>query len=272
LTQHRPIPVALTIAGSDPSGGAGIQADLKTFAGCRVYGLSAIAAITAQNETRVARVKAIKAAALRDQLITLLETRRPDAIKTGALVSAENFRAVVIAQKRLPAPVVDPVMMSSSGKTLIDRTGLSAMRAKLFPIARVVTPNIPEAEALTGITITDIPSMREAARAIRKLGAGAVVIKGGHLFRDSQKSIQGAVDLLFDGSSFIELRASRLAGVEAHGTGCAFSAAAAAYLAQGEDLEAAVRAAKNFVLRSLRGRFALRPGGGMLLDHLGLFG
>lgn len=267
------IHVAMTIAGSDPSGGAGLQADLKTFAACGVYGFSAITAIIAQNSAHVAQVEPVAAALVTAQLDTLLDERRPDALKTGALATAANVCAVAdaITRLRLPAPVVDPILLASSGARLLDVAGEASLRERLLPLARVVTPNLPEAEALSGLAIDSRAALRAAARAIRKLGPRAVIIKGGHPIsatagRGARRAEGRAVDLLFDGRAFIEFTAPRLPNGGAHGTGCAFSAAIAAYLAGGAGLEAAVRGAKQFVTRALRARFVLGDGR-PVLDH-----
>ncbi len=308
-------PVALTIAGSDPSGGAGFQADLKTFAALKVYGFSVITAVIAQNSAQVVRVAPVDAAMVTAQLEALASERRPGALKTGALADAAVVRAVAEAIRalKMPAPVVDPVLIASSGARLLDAEGEAAMRALIFPLARVVTPNIPEAEALSGVMIDGPEAMRAAARALCRMGARAVVIKGGHPYtggsadgaparvrgagtgpgrsgagsaaagsaapamaaasgalRAGRRSHRGgsatAVDLLYDGRNFVELVGERIRGGGAHGTGCAFSAAIAAYLARGAELEAAVRGAKRFVARALRHGFALGAGRTML-DH-----
>ena len=318
-------PVALTIAGSDPSGGAGFQADLKTFAALKVYGFSVITAVIAQNSAKVVRVAPVDAAMVTAQLEALASERRPDALKTGALANAAVVLAVAEAIRalKMPAPVVDPVLIASSGARLLDADGEAAMRALIFPLARVVTPNIPEAEALSGVVIDGREAMRAAARALCRMGARAVVIKGGHPYtggsadgaparvrgagagpgrsgagsaaagaggdaarscgsggaamaaasgalRAGRRSYRGdgatAMDLLYDGRNFVELAGVRIPGGGAHGTGCAFSAAIAAYLARGAELEAAVRGAKRFVARALRHGFALGAGRTML-DH-----
>jgi hydroxymethylpyrimidine/phosphomethylpyrimidine kinase len=265
MTNKSKVYVALTIAGSDPSGGAGLQADLKTFAACGVYGFSAITTIIAQNSAHVARVEPVAAAMLTAQLDTLVDERRPDALKTGALATAANVRAVAdaIARLHLPAPVVDPVLIASSGARLLDVAGEASLRELLMPLARVVTPNIPEAEALSGLVIDSRAALVAAARAIRKLGPRAVIIKGGH----SMPATAGhAIDVLFDGRTMVEFAAPRLPQGGAHGTGCAFAAAITAYLARGVELEPAVRRAKQFVTRALRGCFALGAGR-PVLDH-----
>jgi hydroxymethylpyrimidine kinase/phosphomethylpyrimidine kinase len=262
-------PVAMTIAGSDPGGGAGVQADLKTFAALRVYGFSALTAIVAQNSAEVARVDAVAAAMVAQQIEIVVAERPPDALKTGALVSAEIVAAVAraLADLRLPAPVVDPVMVSSSGARLLDRAGERTLCERLIPLARVLTPNIPEAEALTGIEIDGEAALRRAARALRKMGARAVLIKGGHACATDGGASTRATDLLYDSRGFVEFTSARIAGGGAHGTGCALSAAIAAYLARGADLETAVRRAKQFVTRAMRHSFALGPRGRPLLDH-----
>jgi hydroxymethylpyrimidine/phosphomethylpyrimidine kinase len=273
LKNEPKIPVAMTIAGSDPSGGAGLQADLKTFAACQVYGFSVVTTIIAQNSARVERVLAVDPAILAAQIHTVVEERRPDALKTGALATARNVKAIaeLIRELRLPAPVVDPVMISSSGRHLLDADGEKSLIADLLPLARVVTPNIPEAERLSGLTIDGPAATRAAARAIRKLGARAVVIKGGHPF-SGQSAIASlpAIDLFFDGRSFTELPSARFPGDGAHGTGCAFSAAIAAHLARGEALDQAVRLAKRFVTSALRNRIVLGAGR-PVLDHFAQF-
>jgi hydroxymethylpyrimidine/phosphomethylpyrimidine kinase len=263
-------PVAMTIAGSDPSGGAGLQADLKTFAAHRAYGFSVITAVIAQNSASVSRVEPVAVSLVVEQIATLVAERIPDALKTGALGNAEIVKAIAQALRdfKLPAPVVDPVLISSSGARLLDANGENALRSSLLPLARVITPNIPEAGALAGLAIDGPMAMRAAARRLRKLGARAVLIKGGHPFAgDAGATATTAVDLLYDGRRFTEFTARRIAGDGAHGTGCAFSAAIAARLARGDDLETAVRGAKGFVTRALHNRFFLGGRGRALLDH-----
>jgi len=256
-------PVALTIAGSDPGGGAGLQADLKTFAALRVYGYSVITEVIAQNSFRVADVENVSPEMVEAQLDTLALECIPRAVKTGTLANAAIVKAVARAIERLelPAPVVDPVIVSSSGALLIGPKGERAIRKRLIPIARIVTPNIAEAEVLTRIRMDSDAAIREAAIKIFKLGARAVVIKGGH-----RKDNTSATDLFYDGRRFIELKGPRIAGGGAHGTGCAFSAAIAAHLARGASLEDAVRGAKRFVTAALKHSFKLGKGRA-LLDH-----
>ena len=256
-------PVALTIAGSDPGGGAGLQADLKTFAALGVYGYSVITQVIAQNSWKVAEVEAVSPEMVEAQLDTLALEFTPRALKTGALANVDVVKAVARAIERLklPAPVVDPVTVSSSGARLIGPKGERAIRKRLIPLAAIVTPNIPEAEGLADIQIDSDAAMRKAAKKILKLGARAVVIKGGHREDDGF-----ATDLFYDGRNFVELKGPRIAGGGAHGTGCAFSAAIAAHLARGASLEDAVRGAKSFVTAALKHSFKLGKGRA-LLDH-----
>jgi hydroxymethylpyrimidine/phosphomethylpyrimidine kinase len=256
-------PAALTIAGSDSGGGAGVPADLKTFAALEVYGFSVITSVIAQNSARVFRMAPMPPTLVAAQIEAVAAERRAGAVKTGALATAAIVGAVAdsIIALRLPAPVVDPVMVASSGARLLDRAGQSALAERLIPLARVVTPNLLEAQTLSGIEIDGSTAAHEAARRIVALGARAVVIKGGHLAPGFD-----AIDLLYNGRSFISLSAPRLKLGDAHGTGCAFSAAIAAHLARGRDLENAVRGAKQFVTAALRASF--RFGAGRpLLDH-----
>ena len=254
--------VALTIGGSDPGGGAGIQADLKTFAALGVYGYSAITQVIAQNSSAVDRSMPVTPAMIAKQIEMVASERRPDAIKIGALGTGAAVRIVArtIEALRLPAPVVDPVIVSTAGARLLDEAGVSALVKFLMPLARVVTPNVPEAETLTGVSITSDSQMRAAAKRLVAMGARAAIIKGGH--RDGGKS----VDLLFDGRRYLEFSAKRINGLPAHGTGCAFSAAIAAYLASGTDLETAVRGAKRYVTAAIARSFRLGAGR-PLLDH-----
>ena len=267
--------VALTIAGSDPGGGAGIQADLKTFAALGVYGYSAITAIIAQNSSTVNRVAPVDAAMVAAQIETLAAERCPDAIKTGALGTAKIVEAVAdaIVRLALPAPVVDPVLISSAGVRLLDAAGERALLKRLLPLARIVTPNLAEAQALSGVDGASPAAIRAMARAIGKLGARAVLIKGGHTDSEAGSSSEAgaqsraqSIDLFYDRREFVELRAARVPGGGAHGLGCALSAAIAAYLAQGADLLDAVRRAKRYVTAALRASFRLGAGRAVL-DH-----
>src|SRR5690349_24151862 len=192
-------PLALTVAGTDPCGGAGIQADLKTFAALGVYGFSVVTVVVAQNSTQVLGTAAVDPEMVGRQIGALMAHSRPQAMKTGALGNAAIVAEVAqaISGFALPAPVIDPVILSSSGVRLLDEQGERTMRERLLPIAALVTPNLPEAEALSGIRLADLDAMREAARLIYRMGPRAVLIKGGHLAAD-----ETAIDLLYDGKSF----------------------------------------------------------------------
>ncbi len=261
-------PVALTIAGSDPGGGAGIQADLKTFAALGVYGYSVITDVIAQNSFRVAETNPVAPALVIAQIESLAAECLPRAIKTGALGNAAIVKAVAraIVKLAMPAPVVDPVIIASSGTRLLEAAGERAIRDLLIPLASIVTPNIAEAEAITAIRIDTDVAIREAARRIVAMGARAVVIKR----RTSQerRAREREVDrpVLRRAADSPELTSNRIPGGGAHGTGCAFSAAIAAYLARGKNLEEAVRSAKRYVTRALKHRFSLGKGRAVL-DH-----
>jgi hydroxymethylpyrimidine kinase/phosphomethylpyrimidine kinase len=243
-----PVKTALTIAGSDPSGGAGIQADLKTFSRLRVYGMAVIAAMTAQNTMGVASVSAVSHEFVSDHLESVLSDIHVDAAKTGMLLTASVIE--IVAQKlkdfSVRNLVVDPVMISSSGARLLDEDALATFRQLLMPRAALITPNLHEAGELAGQTVQTESDMEEAARAIHAMGPRAVLVKGGHL-RDGD-----AVDVLFDGQKFLHLRSPRITTRHTHGTGCVLSAAIAAYLARGESLENAVRQGKDLVTEAIR--------------------
>ena len=238
---------ALTIAGSDPSGGAGLQADLKVFHALGVYGLAVPSALTAQNTTGVASVMAVPAGFFEAQLSELLSDIRPDALKTGMLLSksAVETTAGFVASYGLKNLVIDPVLISSSGKRLLRKDAFRALLEKLFPLAALVTPNAAEAEVLSGISIRSENDAEAAARAIIALGPAAVLIKGGHLPGGS------AVDYLFDSTAATRFTATRLTGVKTHGTGCVLSAAITACLARGINLPDAVADAKRFLTDAL---------------------
>ena len=254
--------VALTIAGSDSSGGAGIQADLKTFAALGVYGTSAITAVTAQNTLGVSSVFMLPADLVTAQIEAIAGDIEVHATKTGMLATAAivEAAAAAIEELELPNVVVDPVMVAKSGDRLLDDDGIEMMRLELLPRARVVTPNIPEAEVLAGIRIDSADSAREAARRIKDFGSAAVVIKGGH--RDGDE----IVDLLFDGVQFREYRTQRVPTRNTHGTGCTFASAIAASLALGADLPDATARAQAFVAGALRSGLSIGHGHGPL-DH-----
>jgi hydroxymethylpyrimidine/phosphomethylpyrimidine kinase len=246
---------ALTIAGSDSGAGAGIQADLKTFAALGVYGTSAITAITAQNTLGVTRVLALHPDLVAAQIDAIIDDIGAHALKTGMLANAAIIDIVArkIRQHRLKNLVVDPVMVATSGDLLIKKNAVAALRAQLLPLATVVTPNIPEAEELTGKPLRARVDIEEAARHIVTMGARAVVIKGGHRRGP-------AVDLFFDGKKMYALSAPRIRTGNTHGTGCTFSAAIAAELAKGENLEAAVRIAKKYITAAIGAGFKVGAG------------
>src|SRR5690242_1782622 len=246
---------ALTIAGSDSGAGAGIQADLKTFAALGVYGTSAITAITAQNTVGVSQILALKPELVAGQIDAVMEDIGAHAVKTGMLANAAIIEAVSakIQQHRFKNVVVDPVMVATSGDLLIKNNAIVTLRTVLVPLATVLTPNLPEAEQLTGIELRTPAQIEEAARRIIAMGAKTVVIKGGH-----RKG--AALDLFFDGKKFRLLRAARLHSRNTHGTGCTFSAAIAAYLARGEALERAVSLAKEYITGAIRAGFVIGAG------------
>lgn len=251
-TPAAPIPIALTIAGSDPSGGAGIEADLRTFERFGVYGAAAITLIAVQNTTGVTRVECFDAGLVGDQIDAVLSDLRVGAIKTGALGSAEIIRE--IARRSLPCPlVVDPVMVSSSGSALLDAAGRRALVRELLPKAFLVTPNLAEAAELAGHSASSIDEMKAAAGNIAALGPKAVLVKGGHLDGD-------AVDVLFYGGECGEFRRPRISGYQIHGAGCTYSAAIAAGIAKGLDLQQAVQTAGDFVHQAIANARAVGRG------------
>src|SRR5574340_799669 len=254
-------PVALTIAGSDPSGGAGIQADLKTFHQFGVYGEAVITLLTVQNTLRVDRVECMTPDLVIQQIRATVEDIPPHAAKTGALGSAAVVEAVAEAAAQFTFPlVVDPVMISKHGLPLAASDAVAAFRERLLPRAMLVTPNIPEAEALAGMEIPDAGAMREAARRIGEMGPRAVLVKGGHLAGD-------AIDVLYDGRAFREYRAPRFETRHTHGTGCTYSAAITASLALGLPLEAAIERAKRYITQAIRGNPGLGGGAGPVNHH-----
>ena len=262
-------PVALTIAGSDSGGGAGIQADLKTFAALRVFGTSAITALTAQNTTGVRGVHATPTDFVLAQVEAVLDDLPVAGVKTGMLATAATVTAVasLAAAGRLPNLVVDPVMVASSGDRLLEPAAEAAYRDLLFPHAAVVTPNRREAEVLLGIPIHTLADQHAAARALGALGAAAAVVKGGHPADDAGAE---AVDVVWDGQTTYELRAPWVETPNNHGTGCSFAAATAAHLARGADLHDALAGAKAFVAHAVAGGAGWRLGTGHgPLDHFG---
>jgi hydroxymethylpyrimidine/phosphomethylpyrimidine kinase len=250
-------PVALTIAGSDPSGGAGLQADLKTFQAFGVYGTSVVTVVTVQNTVRSSRVEALDAALAGEQLDAVLEDIPPQAAKTGALGTAAIVEAV--ASRRFDCPlVIDPVMVGKHGGLLIGRDARAALVRLLFPKAALVMPNLDEVRELTAMDVRNIDQMKEAAMRVSDLGPASVLVKGGHLEGPE------AVDVLWHGGEFLELRAPRIESRHTHGTGCVYSAAIAAGLALGNPLPDAARRAKAFVHNAIRMAPGLGAGHGPL--------
>jgi hydroxymethylpyrimidine/phosphomethylpyrimidine kinase len=252
---------ALTIAGSDSSGGAGIQADLKTFAALGLYGASAVTAITAQSTKGIEATFALPADLVTAQIEAVAGDFTLHATKVGMLANAAIVEAVAaaIAELELPLVVVDPVLVSSSGERLLDEDGVRALCTELLPRARVVTPNIPEAEALSGRIIRSMDDAYEAARRIQDMGAAAVIITGGHAMSASPEPLAAspfAIDLVFDGKEFFECRVPRVESRHTHGTGCTFSSAVAAGLALGLELPDAAARAQQYVA----GAIAHAPG------------
>jgi hydroxymethylpyrimidine/phosphomethylpyrimidine kinase len=259
------MPTALTIAGSDSGGGAGIQADLKTFAALGVYGTTAITAITAQNTREVTAIFELPPEIVVAQIESIVTDIGANAVKTGMMRSARLVDAVAVVLERLKLPnlVVDPVMISKSGAPLLEPDGVESLRLRLLPLARVITPNLPEAEALIGRRLPETRDRQDAAREIVAMGAGSVVIKGGHLGGEP-------VDLFFDGQDFTEFPGARIRTTSDHGTGCTFSAAIAALLARDIELKAAVGEAKRFVEGAMRAAPRLGSGHGPLDHFFGL--
>ena len=253
------IPKALTIAGSDSGGGAGIQADLKTFSAFRVFGMSVITAVTAQNSLGVQGVENLSPAFVALQLRSVLSDFGAGAAKCGMLSTAPIIEAVAatLADEPVEKLVVDPVMVAKSGDALLQPDARQALIERVLPLALVVTPNLPEAESLAGIPVASRPDMEEAARRIHRLGPRYVLVKGGHLKGD-------AIDLLWNGKAFTAFRAPRIDSGNTHGTGCTLSAAIAAGLAQGQAIGDAIRDAKAYVTRAIREGFAAGRGVGQL--------
>lgn len=250
---------ALTIAGSDSGGGAGIQADLKTFQELGVYGMSALTAVTAQNTLGVQGVFPLEPAAVTEQLDSIGTDLQPDAVKTGMLFSSEIIRIVAgkVRQYGWHKLVVDPVMIAKGGSSLLQQEAVSALITELLPLTMVVTPNIPEAEILTGMKISGMRDRETAAKLIYAMGPNYVVLKGGH-----DEAAADSTDLLYDGHSFIYLDSRRIVTRHTHGTGCTYSAAITAGLAQGSTVEAAVQTAKAFIRAAIEDGLNIGSGHG----------
>lgn len=263
-------PVALTIAGSDSSAGAGIQADLKTFSALGVYGLTAVTCVVAETPGKVSRIQPVSAEIVCEQIEVLAQGFPIAAIKTGLLCSGEIISAVAqvlvdLARKidrRIPL-IVDPVMVATSGDALLGAGAVAPYEKKLFPLATLITPNLDEAARLLGETIKDRQAMRKAVKALAKKYRVSILLKGGHLAGDK------ATDLLFHRGKLTEFSAPFVRGVTTHGTGCTYSAAIAAGLASGSSLEDSIRRAKKFVTASIRRHFLWKNRDGMTcaLNH-----
>lgn len=249
-----PPAIALSIAGSDPSGGAGIQADLKTFHQFGVYGEAVITLLTVQNTLGVDRVECMPADLVTQQIEAVIKDIPPGAAKTGALGNREIIEAVVGLALSFPL-VVDPVMISKHGASLLDPDAIASLKSHLLPQAYLVTPNLEEAAVLADMEVRDVAAMRQAARKIAGFGAKAVLVKGGHLAGE-------AVDVLFSNGEWREFRAARIETRHTHGTGCTYSAAITASLAAGCELAEAIERAKRFITEAIRTNPGLGGGSG----------
>ena len=253
------VPTAMTIAGSDSGGGAGIQADLKTFAALGVYGTSVLTAVTAQNTVGVTAVHEIPTDVISAQIEAVIADIGVGAVKTGMLASSPIIECVASQLQRHSVAwlVVDPVMVAKSGDPLLRDDATEALRTYLVPLASVITPNIPEAETLTGMKIVSEMDIRQAAEKLVSMGAKAVVVKGGH--RDGP-----ATDIYYDGSLFHDFTADRIETSNTHGTGCTFASAIAAGLARGMNMLDSVGLAKDYVTEAIRRSFSVGQGHGPL--------
>ncbi|GAA0076809.1 bifunctional hydroxymethylpyrimidine kinase/phosphomethylpyrimidine kinase [Clostridium sp. CTA-5] len=249
---------ALTIAGSDSCGGAGIQADLKAFSANGVYGMSVITAITAQNTMGVFGIQDISPEMIRSQMDVIFEDIRVDAIKIGMVSKIESIKAISSSlrkKKKLPLIVLDPVMISKSGFNLLSKDAKDTLVKELFPLATLITPNLPEAEEILGIKIKTLEDMKKASKKLKEFGPKYVLIKGGHLKNE-------ATDLLFDGENFIFLPQERINVKHTHGTGCTLSSTIAANLAKGMTIEEAVKEGKRYTTCAIEHGFELGRGVG----------
>ena len=249
-----PRPRALSIAGSDSGGGAGIQADLKTFSALGVFGMTAITAVTIQNTRGVSGYEALPPQVVADQIRAVVTDIGVDAAKTGMLASAQIVEAVAeaVAETAIPNLVVDPVSVSKHGHRLLDEDAVGVLRERVLPLATLVTPNLPEAAVLAGFDVTDRDLMQDAAETIQAMGPEAVLVKGGHL-----PGATGADDLFFDGDRMAWIAGERIETPNTHGTGCTLSSAIAAHLARGAELLEAVREGKAFVTEAIRAALPL---------------
>ena len=247
-SRPRQLPIALTIAGSDSGGGAGIQADLRVFNALNVHGTTAITCLTAQNPRSVRAVQAASSTMVREQIEAVLDELPPKAVKSGMLYSAPLIRTVAeVLSKTAATPlVVDPVMVATSGAALLKPSAIRTLETRLLPLATLVTPNLDEAAILTGRRLSSPEHLREAARCIRDRFGCAVLVKGGHL-----RGLREAIDVYWDGTTELLLTAPYIRGVNTHGTGCTYSAAITAFLARGLKLPTAVREAKQHVSNAI---------------------
>jgi hydroxymethylpyrimidine/phosphomethylpyrimidine kinase len=252
-----PRPRALSVAGSDSGGGAGIQADLKTFSALGVYGMTAITAVTVQNTEGVIGYEALSPTTVAEQIRAVVTDIGVDAAKTGMLASTTIVEAAAdaLGETSVPNLVVDPVFVSKHGHTLLEEDAVRALRERILPLAVVVTPNLPEAAGLAGFEVSSRDLMQDAAETILPMGPRAVLVKGGHL-----EGATDADDLFFDGERMEWISAERIDTPHTHGTGCTLSSAIAAYLARGADLLEAVRAGKAFVTESIRNALEIGHG------------
>jgi hydroxymethylpyrimidine/phosphomethylpyrimidine kinase len=262
ISARKQLPITLTIAGSDSGGGAGIQADLKTFAALGVHGTSAITCVTAQNPRAVTGLQPVRASLVREQIEAVFAGLRPAAVKTGMLFSAELIGVVVefFGRHSRPPLIVDPVMVATSGAVLLKPGAIRLMKERLLPLATLVTPNLDEAELLVGRKLRSLVDLEGAAQEIHQLFGCAALVKGGHL-----RNVTAATDVFFDGRNTLRLVAPFVRGVSTHGTGCTYSAAITAFLARGEPLPHAVAAAKRYITRAIRGSY--RAGRYTVLQH-----
>lgn len=248
---------ALSIAGSDCSGGAGIQADIKTFSAHGVFGMSVIVSVVAENTSRVISVENISSEVIKNQIDAIFEDIHVDAVKVGMLSSNECMKAVAekLREYRPEFTVIDPVMVAKGGHSLMQPQALETLKTEIIPLAYLLTPNIPEAETITGVNIKSFEEMKNTAKIIHALGAKNVMIKGGHLTGD-------AVDLLYDGNEFYTFACERINTKNTHGTGCTFSSAIAANLANGLTLVKAVEKAKRYVTMAIQNSLEIGKGHG----------
>lgn len=259
----KPPAVVLSIAGFDPSSGAGITADLKTIAAHRLFGVSCITALTVQSTQGVSHVQPVAGSLVRSTLKVLLDDFQPAAVKIGMLGSGEVVEAIAstLEESRLPNVVLDPVLKASSGAALLDEEGIRLLIERLLPLVDLITPNLDEAQRLTGLPVSSVPEMQAAAQRLHRLGAKNVVLTGGHLDQP--------IDILTQGSSekIVQLPGEHVSTNSTHGTGCAFASALACNLALGRSLEQSVRNAKEYVSQALKSAYSLGKGKGPI-NHL----